>query len=897
MRIKKRLWRLGIFLPLMVLLATLPVLAAISYTADVVVSETDGNSYNMLGMRYGLDVATLETEGYITNTGLDTRVEVGATAYPHMLAEDKLMFADTVGASSSKTYQFTTDNAALSSFDIIPGYGGYVTVSDAAALELGNNFEIEQKGYVDTDAGSDKNLVYKQGAFRTYISGDTDITSAVVGWLSPTSHTGAWTNPTNAYDDNIATYAEVTVSDNSWSSYLYLERTVPSCTAIRFISDRSHTSITILEIDVEKDSSWVSVYDGNPIQAAWHEESFAVGEVTQMRVRYYKTGATAFVKGELYEVDFLGDAVEVIATGVSSGEHTVKVEQGFETGAATLGGWSKRVKLTIDNTDIDGALSDFPILVYLSTSSGRNSEDVSFIFDELQNDASRLKIAVTEDDGITECYVEIEKWDDASEEAWLWVKAPSVASGVDTDLYFYFDSTHGDNNAYVGDTNSAVAENVWDANFKAVYHMADGVDNEHIYDSTGNDNDGTKKAANTPTEAAGDIGEAQDFTAANEEYLYGNPDVAGAGDALTVSILVNPDLAQGYQLFYRSTSGGRWYVGDPSAFVFVRWQKADDAYQTYQLTTTPLGAFRYFNTTTYESGVLKGYHDGALEQTQNPGSHKAWTGNLYLGFAQNIITSYYDGLMDEVRISDIARSAEWIKATKESLWDNLLDFGSEEEVSLAIYIDDVLKDSASVASVPNNANDWVLTQNNVMPYMEFYKHTVGGTLIAWYQPVDIISGTTLPDREGAAQNGIFTWGNNPSGVAIAMSSLLPVGVTVPGEELVTPEVVGEIAPPSGMFFPDEATMGQGTILKPVAEMIADIGDTPEWMVWWWFYGISAIIVLAVTYKFLRHYWMAGVAAVIITGLFFAMGVLPWWFILINSMGVVGAAVMERTPAL
>lgn len=46
-------------------------------------------------------------------------------------------------------------------------------------LELGNNFTIEQKGWVGTSAGSNKNLVYKQNAFRTYVSASGNVTSAI----------------------------------------------------------------------------------------------------------------------------------------------------------------------------------------------------------------------------------------------------------------------------------------------------------------------------------------------------------------------------------------------------------------------------------------------------------------------------------------------------------------------------------------------------------------------------------------------------------------------------------------------------------------------------------------------------------------------------------------------
>ena len=69
-----------------------------------------------------------------------------------------------------------------------------------------------------------------------------------------------------------------------------------------------------------------------------------------------------------------------------------------------LQSWEKRVKITINSSDIDEALTDFPLLIYLSnSSSGENSDDVSFIFDEIGS--SRKKIAVTTSDGTTQCYV------------------------------------------------------------------------------------------------------------------------------------------------------------------------------------------------------------------------------------------------------------------------------------------------------------------------------------------------------------------------------------------------------------------------------------------------------------------------------------------------------------
>ncbi len=183
------------------------------------------------------------------------------------------------------------------------------------------------------------------------------------------------------------------------------------------------------------------------------------------------------------------------------------------------GGWDQRVEITIDSSNVDAALANFPVLIYISAASGQNPDDISFIFDELVADANRFKIAVTEDDGETELYVEIEKWDDAGEEAWLWVGVPNIANGADTTLYLYFDIDHADNVAFVGDSNSAVAENVWDSNFVLVDHMQDDPDNAHTRDSTQYDNDGTKLGANEPIEVAGQVGDAQDYDMVNDRVV------------------------------------------------------------------------------------------------------------------------------------------------------------------------------------------------------------------------------------------------------------------------------------------------------------------------------------------------------------------------------------------
>jgi len=346
-----------------------------------------------------------------------------------------------------------------------------------------------------------------------------------------------------------------------------------------------------------------------------------------------------------------------------------------------LAGWDQRVKLTIDHTDIDAilALLNFPVLIYLSTSSGRNNDDVSFVFDELTSDANRKKIAVTRGDGTTECYVEIEKWDDANEQAWLWVKVPSISSSVDTDLYLYYDVDHADNTTYVDDTETGNSVNVWDSGFKTVYHMRDKTASS-IADSTTNNNDGTKKDAGEPVvTTAGKIDGAQHFDGGNDYITAADGARLVTTSPFTVEGWFNADTStEGTVIAQRYTNSYFNYL--------VRWNNVANKLGCYVsrefLQSSVLGTGTWYHfavvydgittTTFYINTVSQGTITGALDY------HSSAT--VRIGQDGGTLGTPFDGLVDEVRLSDTIRNAAWIKATYESGRDDLVDFGTEETV-------------------------------------------------------------------------------------------------------------------------------------------------------------------------------------------------------------------------
>lgn len=350
-----------------------------------------------------------------------------------------------------------------------------------------------------------------------------------------------------------------------------------------------------------------------------------------------------------------------------------------------LTGWDKRVLIIIDSGDVDEALTDFPILIYISDSSGKNNENISFVFDEVG--ANSLRIAVTLSDGTTECYVEVDKWDLGNREAWLWSKIASISNITDTEIYLYYDNDHADNNAHVGVTNSVPAENVWDINFKLVWHMRD-IDTSSVRDSTSNDNDGMKKGANEPVLiAAGKIDDAQDYDGGND--FISNPAIGNFPDGFTLEI-----------------SFRTGYIGYRGGLFMQRGNDVANIEQIWVRIETNLNQIRFF----YNDGantpflVNPDYVDGYWHRAfwaVKPFRSNIWIDEVeeiddatqdyaginldvdgYIGKMKSTTNpgyDFFDGILDEVRISNIDRSEAWGQASYQSEIDDLLDFGDEEE--------------------------------------------------------------------------------------------------------------------------------------------------------------------------------------------------------------------------
>lgn len=220
-----------------ILLIAVPVLAA--YYATVQVVESDSISYSMLPIMTDLDTDTLTSYHYITSTGLDTRVKTGSgTPLPHMLTDDKLLFVSPINADSTYNYQFTAGNTPLISFPVITGYGGYVTITNHANLELGNDFEIEFEGWVDTSVPIGTNAIL----FPIVETTDTSVENA-----GTTSHTVDLPAGIESGDLLLMLFGASGVATITWpDGWTELDQGTSSGAAYKIASGSEGSSVTVL---------------------------------------------------------------------------------------------------------------------------------------------------------------------------------------------------------------------------------------------------------------------------------------------------------------------------------------------------------------------------------------------------------------------------------------------------------------------------------------------------------------------------------------------------------------------------------------------------------------------------------------------------------------------------
>jgi len=285
------------------------------------------------------------------------------------------------------------------------------------------------------------------------------------------------------------------------------------------------------------------------------------------------------------------------------------------------------------------AETDFPLLVRLNASN--------FTFSQAASDGKDIRFSTAA--GLSLPY-QIEQWDSVAGQAAVWVKIPSIAANARQEIKMYWGKSDA-----VSESDGTKVFNSANG-FASVLHM-----NETVTDTVGN----TTPANSGTTVTAGMIGKGRNFTS-------GNGITAGLS-ITTFPTGTNPPFSS--EVWIRSsvspTNIMGWGIEQGQGKVVMQFASPPHINMDCYFGGGNVTGASTLSTTqwvhlahTYQGGSAKVYVNGVLDGT-GPGGGMAipTPARFYVGgwYGFN-----YVGDMDEVRISSVTRSANWIKMEYEN---------------------------------------------------------------------------------------------------------------------------------------------------------------------------------------------------------------------------------------
>lgn len=312
-------------------------------------------------------------------------------------------------------------------------------------------------------------------------------------------------------------------------------------------------------------------------------------------------------------------------------------------------GWTLLATITSDNTKVSGSsnLTNFPALI---------TEDniPAGIWSQTDNGGGDVRFS-SDESGSTQLACEVVSWDTSGQTCEVWVKVPTLSYNSDTTIYLWGNNTGQTQPAR---TDTYGSDNVWGSNYKGVWHLQSS-----LADSSPNAYNLTNSGASPG--ATGKIGSAYDFERTESDYATIS-DANGPGLEITGSqtfrCWLKPESIVAFlSIMAKSTAATAHHdlYSDGSGNVVFRINGL-----TTNSTVTSSGTMsagtNYMLTGVYDSAgsKLKIFINSTKTEVTASGTGTDTNGAFYLG--RNGDGNYLDGILDEVRVLNIALSDDWI---------------------------------------------------------------------------------------------------------------------------------------------------------------------------------------------------------------------------------------------
>ncbi len=270
---------------------------------------------------------------------------------------------------------------------------------------------------------------------------------------------------------------------------------------------------------------------------------------------------------------------------------------------------------------------------------------------------------------------EIERWDSAGQSV-IWVRLVRLDAGDSTRIWLYYDCT-----------DAASRANAWSEAYVGVWHLGESADDESTealhFDSSPSGLDGEQEG----NEAVdGRLGGAQRFDGEDDRIVVDLSALEPVTEAITLEAWARP---RGFPNLFPHIIGvgGEAEGDDEGRFWQIWWDVVLQGWGGRLRTrdgpvsvSTRLGTRDGWNHVAlrYDGARVALFWDGALvEEREASGELNAIEPELLIG-ANPELTREFEGDIDEVRISRVARSVEWLSYSYRAMNDEVQRYRQAE---------------------------------------------------------------------------------------------------------------------------------------------------------------------------------------------------------------------------
>ncbi len=479
-------------------------------------------------------------------------------------------------------------------------------------------------------------------------------TGSTYSWTGPNSFTSTAQNPTIANATTAATgnyTVAVTGTDGCASSQTIYGEVNP-------LPNASFTTPTNAVVNTTTTLTLGAAYSPSV-----YTYSYTIGD-----------GSVVAISGNNFQINWptvgvktIALTVTNIATGCSS-SYSATLNVSLNVATANYA-FSQPVTLNTTASGISTTLTSFPALVYIKEDALKAGAGY------VQNCANNVQFptggtsgydfAFTLSGSNTELFYQVQNYDPTTGTLTAWVQIPSMSASSNVALAFYFGSNAPNHT-------SAFSAYTWPTDYIGVYHFDEGSASATVLDATIATNNASQ--ANTAV-VNGQIGLAYNFNGSTSQIITAttNNNVLGS---FTLSAWVKSATFTGHTDQKVITNESSYSLGGykmslygGSATTVYDEVETRSNNGTVSLDRTASGGTAlsagvwYYVQGVYDNstGTFYSYLNGKLDRSMTGAVASGTNGqNLIMG-SDFLAGNWFDGVIDECRISNVAKSADWIK--------------------------------------------------------------------------------------------------------------------------------------------------------------------------------------------------------------------------------------------